>query len=268
MFATTDTVHGKSERVDSRSEGGRARLLASIAHNIAIDRMSASGRPDDEKTRRRARAVRVAFERLGPFYIKLGQILSTRPDLVSDGMIEELENLHDNVKASPFAEFAEILDGDLPAWRQRFRSIDVVRPLGSASLAQVYKVVLNDGRPAVVKIQRPRIQQRVLQDMKQLRRVGRLIGHLAPRFNELIDIDAMLQVLFNGMQPELDFILEAQNMVNARRVAKQFQHLTVPRVIDATQRVLIQTLAPGVSIGAANPADSPSRNARRSVGTY
>ena len=255
MSATTYSVTGESAQDRSEDDGGRARLLASIAGNLAADKLSRADQHNEEKSRRRARAVRAALERMGPFYIKLGQILSTRPDLISDVMIDELENLHDNVDSSPFGEFGAILDEDMPAWRQRFQSIDVVRPLGSASLAQVYKVALNDGRPAVVKIQRPRIRQRVLQDMKKMRRVARLIGRLAPRFNELIDIDAMLKVIFDGMEPELDFVLEAQNMVDARRVAKDFKHLTVPKVIDATPRVLVQTLAPGVSIGDADPAD-------------
>ena len=255
LSATTEAVIHDSARDRSGEDGGRARLLASIAGNIVADKLSVADQPGEEKARRRARAVRTALERMGPFYIKLGQILSTRPDLISDVMIDELTNLHDNVAISPFGEFAAILDEDLPTWRQRFRSIDVVRPLGSASLAQVYKVVLSDGKSAVVKIQRPMVRQRVLQDMKTMRRVARLVGRLAPRFNELIDVDAMLKVIFNGMEPELDFVLEAQNMVDARRVAKDFKHLTVPRVLDATPRVLVQTLAPGVSIGDADPAD-------------
>ncbi|WP_211347020.1 ABC1 kinase family protein [Saccharothrix australiensis] len=244
-----------------------------MAGNIAagaVSRQSAGSEPTqdtpvEDKERRRARAVRVALERLGPFYVKLGQILSTRPDLVSDVLIDELEKLHDDVTPSPFGEFAAILDQEIPSWRLRLRTIDVVKPLGSASLAQVYRVTMDDGGDAVVKIQRPRIRSQVLQDMKKMRRVARLVGRLAPRFNELIDLDAMLQVIFNGMQPELDFTLEAQNMVDARRVVKEFKHLTVPKVIDATPRVLVQTLAPGVSIGDADP-NAFSGKERKKIG--
>lgn len=267
-MATTTTTTADAEKpapeptsAHQAQDVGRARLLAGIARNIVADKVSQSSTDEqaatrtDSKARQRAKAVRTALERLGPFYIKIGQILSTRPDLISDVMIEELENLHDSVGVTPFGEFAAILDEDLPAWRQRFRSIDVVRPLGSASLAQVYSVVLDNDKPAVVKIQRPRIRELVLQDMKRMRRVARLIGRLAPRFNELIDVDAMLKVIFNGMEPELDFTKEAQNMVDARRVVKDFKHLTVPKVLDATPRVLVQTLAPGVAIGDADPDD-------------
>ncbi|QFZ18457.1 AarF/ABC1/UbiB kinase family protein [Saccharothrix syringae] len=268
------TANGDPSAEGSPADGrSRSRLLATAVGNIASSTLSrpslgVDSPPPEQgegKDQRRARAVRAALERLGPFYIKLGQILSTRPDLVSDAMIAELEKLHDRVTVSPFGEFAAVMDQDMPAWRQRFRTIDVVTPLGSASLAQVYRVTLHDGTPAVVKVQRPGIRAQVLQDMKKMRRVARLVGRLAPRFNELIDVDAMLQVIFNGMEPELDFTLEAQNMVDARRVAKEFKHITVPKVIDATPRVLVQTLAPGVSIGDADPA-AFTRKERKKIG--
>ncbi|MEV0681840.1 AarF/UbiB family protein [Actinosynnema sp. NPDC050436] len=252
-----------------RVPGHRSRVLAGLAGTLAagaISRKAGSGsRARTVRERARARAVRLALESLGPFYIKMGQMLATRPDLVSDIMICELENLHDNVVSAPFLEFADILDRDIPTWRQRFRSIDVLTPLGSASLAQVYRVTMSDGTLAVVKIQRPRIRSVVLEDMKRMRRVARLIGRLAPKFNELIDVDATLRVMFNGMEPELDFTLEAQNMVAARRAVKEFKHLTVPKVIDATPRVLVQTLAPGVSIGVADPA-AFSKKQRKGIG--
>lgn len=244
-----------------RVKTSRSRLLASVVGNIAADTVSRpresaqdAATPEDARARRRAKAVRHALEQLGPFYIKMGQMLSTRPDLTSDVLIEELEHLHDSVALSPFAEFGAILDQEMPSWRHLFRSIDLVNPLGSASLAQVYRVVLRDGSSAVVKIQRPRIRAQVLEDMKRMRRAARLVGRLAPGFNELIDVDAMLQVIFNGMEPELDFTVEAQNMEDARRAAREFKHITVPKVLDATPRVLVQSLAPGTSIAAADRA--------------
>jgi ubiquinone biosynthesis protein len=253
------------------AEAHRGRLLFTVARDIVADKASSApseARPpgpevEDDKGLRRARAVRSSLERLGPFYVKIGQILSTRPDLVSDVMIAELEHLHDDVSATPFGAFAAILEQEMPGWRRRFRSIDVVRPLGSASLAQVYRATMHDGTPAVVKIQRPGIRAQVLRDMRNMRRVARLVGKLAPKFNELIDVDSMLRVIFNGMEPELDFTLEAQNMVDARKAVKQFKHLTVPKVIDATPRVLVQTLAPGVSIGDADPGAFTGKERRK-----
>ncbi|WP_424187756.1 ABC1 kinase family protein [Actinokineospora sp. G85] len=251
--------------------GDRRRLLGAAVGNIvgdAVARPSGTGdspAPGDDRGRRRARAARSALEGLGPFYVKMGQMLSTRPDMVSEIMIDELEKLHDSVTTTPFSDFAGTLDHELPGWRGLFRSIDTDKALGSASLAQVYRVTMHDGTPAVVKIQRPLIKSVVLRDMKQMRRVARVVRRLTPRFNELIDVDAMLEVIFNGMRPELDFTLEAQNMVDARKVVKEFKHLTVPKVIEATPKVLVQTFASGTSIGDADPREFSGKQ-RKKIG--
>ncbi|HEX2297078.1 MAG TPA: AarF/UbiB family protein [Pseudonocardiaceae bacterium] len=199
--------------------------------------------------------MRLALERLGPFYIKVGQILSTRPDFVRPSLINELKKLHDQVTVSPFMEFEPVLADELgPDWKMRFRDVQTETPLGAASLAQVYRVTLSDGMPAVVKIQRPGVQPIVLRDMALLRRAARLLARAAPRFNAVIDVDAMLNVVFDAMEPELNFVSEAQNMEQGRIAVQRFKHLAVPDVLLATPRVLVQSLAPGVSIRDADPS--------------
>ncbi|GAA4815837.1 ABC1 kinase family protein [Streptomyces ziwulingensis] len=198
---------------------------------------------------RRARAVRHALESLGPFYVKLGQILSTRPDMVPESIRDELQNLHDQVDVQPFSEFEPVLARDLgPDWKLRFDDIETVKPLGAASLAQVYRVILPGGRPAVVKIQRPGIREGVLADMALMRRAARIVAKVAPRFNEVIDIEAMLGCVFDAMEPELDFNGEARNMDEAREHMKSFRTLEVPRVLHSSPRVLVQSLAAGTSV--------------------
>ncbi|GAB2737058.1 AarF/UbiB family protein [Salinifilum aidingensis] len=199
----------------------------------------------------RARDVRLGLERLGPFYIKLGQMLSTRPDIVPPAVIGELEKLHDRVSAAPFSTFEPVLEDELgPDWKERFQHVELLEPLGVASLAQVYGATLRDGRSAVVKIQRPGISGTVLEDMRMMRRAARLVGRCAPRFHSVVDIEAMLEVLFDAMRPELDFTVEAGHMDEARRAVRDFRHLSVPEVVWASKRVLVQTLAPGQSIRA------------------
>lgn len=208
----------------------------------------------EEQERQRARNVRRAFEQLGPFYIKVGQILSTRPDFIRPSLIAELKKLHDQVSVSPFLDFEPVLADELgPDWKLRFMDVRMQEPLGAASLAQVYRVTLWDGTPAVVKIQRPGVQPIVLQDMALLRKAARLVAKTAPRFNAVIDVDAMLNVVFDAMEPELNFVAEAHNMERGRTAIQRFQHLSVPDVLLATPRVLVQSLAPGVSIRDANP---------------
>lgn len=209
----------------------------------------------EEEERQRARAVRLALERLGPFYIKVGQILSTRPDFIRPSLIAELKKLHDQVSVSPFLDFEPVLAEELgPDWKLRFMDVQTQVPLGTASLAQVYQVILSDGMPAVVKIQRPGVAPIVLQDMALLRKAARLVAKAAPRFNAVIDVDAMFSVVFDAMEPELNFVAEARNMEQGRIAIRRFEHLAVPDVLLATRRVLVQSLAPGVSIRDANPA--------------
>lgn len=209
----------------------------------------------EEHERQRAHNVRLALERLGPFYIKVGQILSTRPDFIRPSLIAELKKLHDQVSAAPFLDFEPVLADELsPDWKLLFMDMQTQTPLGTASLAQVYQATLWDGTPVVVKIQRPGIKPIVQQDMALLRRAARLMAKAAPRFNAVIDVDAMLNVVFDAMEPELDFVAEAKNMEQGRSTIRRFKHLSVPDVVLAMPRVLIQSLAPGASIRDADPA--------------
>lgn len=244
--------------------GPRARRVAATFTHLARQEISRSIRSRDDpasdkaadRARQRARAVRQTLEELGPFYTKVGQILSTRPDLVPPSMIVELQKLHDQVSESPFTDFEPVLAAELgPNWTSSFRHIDTEAPLGTASLAQVYQAILPDGTSAAVKIQRPGIRQVVEADMALLRRAARFAGRRAPRFNAVLDIDAMLGVVFDAMRPELDFVLEARNMKAAGKAAAGFKHVAVPTVLSATPRVLIQSLAPGCSVREADPED-------------
>ncbi|MFC7344221.1 ABC1 kinase family protein [Saccharopolyspora griseoalba] len=206
----------------------------------------------------RARDVRLGLERLGPFYVKLGQMLSTRPDIVSPAVMAELEKLHDRVSPAPFSTFEPVLEDELgPDWKERFQHVELLEPLGVASLAQVYGATLRNGRPAVIKIQRPGIKGMVLEDMRMMRRAARMLGRCAPRFHSVVDVEAMLGVLFDAMRPELDFNVEAAHMEEARRAVREFEHLSVPEVVWAGERVLVQTLAPGRSIRHVDRATMP-----------
>jgi len=227
------------------------RLFADeVGRAVGARHRSAAGTADlDELEQQRARNVRLSLEQLGPFYIKVGQILSTRPDIVPPSMIVELAKLHDHVSATPFSDFEPVLVDELgPDWKLNFRDVETVAPLGTASLAQVYRVRLPDGKPAVVKIQRPGVREIVLRDMAILRKAARLVARAAPRFNAVIDIESMLGIVFDAMEPEYNFIAEARNMNEARPAVQHFEHLAVPDVLLATPRVLVQSLAPGVSI--------------------
>ncbi|GAA3560213.1 AarF/UbiB family protein [Nonomuraea rosea] len=170
--------------------------------------------------------------------------------------IDELEHLNDQANVAPFSMFEPVLEDELGAgWRSRFRAVHTDQPLGSASLAQVYKAIWADGTPCVIKVQRPGSEAAVRGDMAVLRKAAWLIAKTAPRFCEVVDVQAMLETLFTVMDAELDFTREARNMKRARKNAKQFKRLRIPKVLEATPRVLVQTFADGVPINRIKSGD-------------
>jgi ubiquinone biosynthesis protein len=222
--------------------GGEVRRAAGVRPGRRVDDLGSDRRAQ------RARAVRRALEDLGPLYIKVGQMLSTRPDICPQYLMDEFENLHAKVSVSPFSEFEPVLTDELGSdWKRYFRDIRT-DPIGCASLAQVYKVQLKSGKDAVVKIQRPGVRASMLEDMALLSTVVRQLARRMPDLNEVLDLEAMLDVIFTSMRPELDFTLEGENMDAFRARLSDFDTLAIPEVLFATPRVLVQGLAPGQSI--------------------
>ncbi len=121
----------------------------------------------------------------------------------------------------------------------------------------MYRVKLASGQDAVVKIQRPGIRPIMLDDMSLLRKASRQLAKRAPDFNAVIDVEAMLGNIFDAMEPELDFTLEAANMRRALEQSLSHEHITVPEVIFDTPRVMVQELAPGKSIRYVNRDEFP-----------
>jgi ubiquinone biosynthesis protein len=227
-----------------------ARILGELLAGEASRRVSRRADGDAlAGERERARALRDALEGLGPLYIKVGQLLSTRPDLVSPIIIEALQDLHEEVMVRPFAEFERVLEHNLgPAWRDRFLRIETERPLGAASMAQVYAATLHDGRQVVVKVLRPHVAAQARLDMEILAQAVSLVMKRFPAQAELFQPEAMLETIFVAMRPEIDFTAEAANIVAFQKYTERYEHLTVPHVMEVTNEVLIMTRAPGISI--------------------
>ncbi|MEW6471335.1 MAG: AarF/UbiB family protein [Actinomycetota bacterium] len=251
-------------RYVGRTVGGL--LTGEIGRAVGL-RATVGGDGDDrpDRQQQRARAVRQALEDLGPLYIKVGQMLSTRPDICPEYLMKEFEHLHAKVSVTPFTEFEPVLEDELGRdWKRYFREVKT-EPLGCASLAQVYYVVLKSGRPAVVKIQRPGVQQAMLDDMALLANLVKRLAKRMPDFNDVMDLEAMLDVVFSSMRPELDFTIEAENMDDFRDRVEDFDTLNIPEVLYATPRVLVQSLAPGKSIRDVNREDFPEEQ-REAIG--
>lgn len=204
---------------------------------LAQDDLKRNGdRPDTEN---KARAFKERLVELGPAYIKLGQVLATRSDLLPESYICELETLHDDVEPLPFPDVAAIIETELQASiHDLFQSIST-DPLGTASLGQVHGATLGDGRDVVVKVQRPNIRGLLADDMEFFQELARfLTSHTSA--GKRVDMIGILRQLERALADELDYRVEARNGAHFRRVLATFPRLLVPRVIEnySTERVL------------------------------
>lgn len=190
-----------------------------------------------EATRDQAQSFRHALEELGPTYIKLGQLLSSRPDLLPDVYIEELGRLVDEVPPVPFAQVDAIIGADLGD--DVFVSIDP-EPLATASIAQTHRALTRTGLEVVVKVRRPGIVEQVELDLSMLKATAGLLARRSATA-ELLQVEALVDELDAHLHQELDFIEEAHNTELIARLIERYDKLVVPQVIHpyVTARVLV-----------------------------
>ncbi len=191
---------------------------------------------------------REVLERLGPTFIKFGQLLSTRSDLLPDEWVEELVKLRDEVPPSPWEEIEAVLAKELGGgWRGLFRRVDE-RPVGSASIAQVHRAVLATGEEVVVKVRRPGIEEVVEVDIAVLRRIAQTLHRRIPELRIYRLPDLVDEFAFT-IRREMDFKVEASNMERMRPILES-SGVGVPEVFwdYTTRRVLVMELVPGVKL--------------------
>ncbi|MHB8470646.1 MAG: ABC1 kinase family protein [Gaiellaceae bacterium] len=199
-------------------------------------------------TREAARAFREGLEELGTTYIKLGQLLSSRPDLLPDVYIEELGRLVDRVPPVPFAEIEAIIDEDIGV--DAFARIDP-EPLATASIAQTHRALLTSGRDVVVKVRRPGIVAQVELDLALLRSTARLISGRS-QTARLLQLEALADELEVHLRDELDFTEEAHNAELIGGIVEEYESVFVPAVIrpHVSERVLVLEYVDGRKVGA------------------
>ena len=201
-----------------------------------------------------ARAFRKRLVELGPAYIKLGQVLSTRPDLLPDSYIRELEKLQDDVDPIPVEVVKETIETELGGRLSKlFASFDD-EPLGTASLGQVHAAELRDGRPVVVKVQRPHIRNLLADDVAFFNELATFLSEHTSAGSR-IDLIGIVQQLERALADELDYRVEARNVATFRRSLAEFPRILVPRVIEAytTERVLTTERVRGAKIDSISP---------------
>lgn len=192
---------------------------------------------DRPATTEGAREFRETLEELGTSYVKLGQLLSSRSDLLPKVYIEELEKLVDEVPPTPFAEIEAVIREELGD--DVFTRVDP-QPLATASIAQIHAGLLRDGREVVVKVRRPGVAEQVEVDLELLRSTARLFESHSEKA-QLLQLEALADEVEAHMRAELDFQEEAWNAELIAQIIDEFEGLTVPRVArpHVTERVLV-----------------------------
>jgi ubiquinone biosynthesis protein len=224
----------------------RGRLLRVLREVGAVG----SERP---ATRESARAFRESLEELGTTFVKLGQVLSSRPDLLPDLYIDELSRLVDDVPPFPFDDVRRVVDAEIGL--DLFARLDEA-PLASASIAQIHGALLRTGREVVVKVQRPGLAEQVALDLELLRSLTS-IAEGRSETARLLQLGALAEELEAHLAAELDFVEEAHGSEVIGDLVAEFEHLVVPRVIRpyVTERVLVLERIDGVKVEAGHGVD-------------
>jgi ubiquinone biosynthesis protein len=190
------------------------------------------------------------LESLGPTFVKLGQILSTRADLLPPAYLDALARLQDQVEPFPYEDVERIVREELGVRvSHAFVEFDKL-PIAAASLGQVHRAVLRGGREVAVKVQRPGIYEQVQQDLSAFHEIAAVIDRIgaAPNMDAARVVDEFKRTLMS----ELDYREEARNLVTIAHQLRDFEHIVVPLPVDdfTTARVLTMDYVAGTKITA------------------
>jgi predicted unusual protein kinase regulating ubiquinone biosynthesis (AarF/ABC1/UbiB family) len=205
--------------------------------------------PLDESSAPLAEQLANDLEALGPTFVKLGQLLSTRADLLPQPYLDALARLQDRVAPFPFEDVERIVASELGVRLSKAFSLFEPEPLAAGSLGQVHRAALRDGRPVAVKVQRPEIRKQILEDLEALAE----IAESADKHTELgrrYGFAGMLEEFRKTLLKELDFRQEARNLAALRENLGEFERIVVPQAIEdyTTSRVLTTEFVPGVKV--------------------
>ncbi|PYM23146.1 MAG: ABC transporter [Candidatus Rokuibacteriota bacterium] len=201
-----------------------------------------------------AESLAADLESLGPTFVKLGQLLSTRPDLLPPAYLTALARLHDKVEPFPFAEVEQIVASELGVRLSKAFAEFESTPLAAASLGQVHRARLRDDRRVAVKVQRPGVRERVMADLEALDDIGRFLDSHTEA-GRRYEFARLLEEFRRSVLRELDYIQEGGHLVTLRRNLATFPRLFVPAPIEdyTTSRVLTMEYVTGTKVTALSP---------------
>lgn len=229
---------------------GRSDLVkqAGLEDSIELDEMQLA------ETRPEAEELAADLEKLGPTFIKLGQLLSTRADLLPTPYLEALSRLQDRIEPFPYEQVDEIVSGELGVRISKaFADFDP-EPLAAASLAQVHLAHMRDGRAVVVKVQRPNIREQIIDDLEALGQMAQFLD-THTEIGKRYEFENMLLGLRRSLLRELDFKVEANNLITFAENLREFDRIIIPDPIEnfSTARILTMEYIPGKKITDLSP---------------
>jgi predicted unusual protein kinase regulating ubiquinone biosynthesis (AarF/ABC1/UbiB family) len=194
------------------------------------------------------------LEAMGPTFVKLGQVLSSRPDLLPQPYLDALSRLQDRVKPFPYPQVQAIVEDELGVRISKAFSYFDERPLAAASLGQVHKAALRDGREVVVKVQRPGIVKQIAEDFQVLEQIADFLQEHTEvgRKHRFVEVLREFRIT---VQQELDYELEGQNLAIVGRNLEEFELIVVPQPVPdyCTKRVLTMDYVRGRKITSLSP---------------
>jgi ubiquinone biosynthesis protein len=205
--------------------------------------------PVEERSSDRGRRLREMLDELGPTFVKFGQLLSTRPDLVPLDIVSELRRLQDDVTPFAFSEIEQVIEAELGLTVERaFTSFDET-PIAAASIGQVHRATLPTGEQVVVKVQRPNAPRQVESDLVLMRSAAKFVRERV-RALDFIDAEALVDEFGRSIREELDYLHEARNAEAFGRHFEGDDRVVIPRVTRryTTSRVLTLEFLDGIQL--------------------
>ncbi|RYD21504.1 MAG: AarF/ABC1/UbiB kinase family protein [Verrucomicrobiaceae bacterium] len=206
--------------------------------------------PDNDEIKRSSAGELAAdLERLGPTFVKIGQLLSTRSDLLPPVYLDALSRLQDKVDPVPFEQIEEAVQNELGVRISKaFESFDK-NPLGAASLGQVHRATLRGGRSVAVKVQRPGIRQQIVDDLESLAEIAEFVDARTD-FGRKYETALIVEQFRSTLMRELDYQKESLHLGEIRKNLGEYKRLRIPAVIEdySTSRVLTMEYLAGTKI--------------------
>jgi ubiquinone biosynthesis protein len=205
--------------------------------------------PEEEADKTTPERLRLAFEELGPTFVKLGQLLSTRSDLLPENFIDEFTRLQDNVQPLPFEVVRSVVERELGRKIDEAYSFFDPAPLAAASIGQVHEATLLTGEKVVVKVQRPEIEKVIETDISLLAFLAGLLEKYVPE-TRVIAPRVIVEEFFRTLSFELDYLVEANNMLKVSENMSSVPEIVIPKVYRSlsTQKILTLEKFEGVRL--------------------